>query len=347
LGSIGHMSFGLAMRARMQVLGDAPVGRYFTVGSDTANDHLLRYWGKYFTHLDCTRLACRGLEETMWPLLESIQTLRTKHGNLDYVSAHNRYSLEYERLGMPPLLSITDEDLDRLQRVKVNWGIADRWLAVLHVRWDGLASRYGRNAGINDYLPAIKKIVTNGGAVIRIGSPAMPKLPKMEGVIDYAHDPQRLPWLDIAAIASSRFVVCTTSGPIGIAPCFGVPILWTNMPDIGKVVFLPKILTIPKLVRDPDGQTLSLEAMFKTGSAMMDSAPVTKSVLRYNEYSWIDNSPQDIADGVDEMLKNTWANPPCELDKLWRETLSKYGTEITSRPSPIFLKKYCNILFER
>ena len=346
LGSIGHMSFGLALRARIQLLDDAIAPHYLMLGTDTANDQFMSYWKKYFNHLDCNPLACEGVEEALWPILESIQTVRTKKGNLTLNAAHNWYAREWERLKRPPLLTTAEEDLSRLQGVLAEWGISDRWLVTLHVRWDARKSNYGRNALVSDYLDAIRRVIQAGGAVVRLGSPDMPKLPPIEGLVDYAHHAERESWLDVALIANSRFMIATTSGPIGMAHCFGIPILLTNAPDLGKAVYHPKSLMIPKLVRHASGRLLTLSNMFRTGAAWMDSTPVPENVMDAREYSWADNSPESIVDGVEEMLEEAWETPFSDLDELWGEKLTSNGAEIGTRPSPRFIQQNASILFD-
>lgn len=347
LGSIGHMSFGLALRARIQVLGDASVKKYITIGSSSANDHFLGYWTKYFNHLDCNSLGSEAFEDAIWPILESIQTVRTKNGNFDLNAAHNWYAYEWERLAMPPLLQISELDLDRLNVVLAGWGLKDRWVVTLHVRWSEQGQKYGRNGVVDDYIGAIKEIVSAGGAVVRLGSPAMPKLPKIEGLVDYAHLPQRTPWLDVALIANSRFMIATTSGPIGVAHCFGIPILLTNAPDIAKAVYHTKTLMIPKMVRHPDGHILSISEMYATGAAWMDGAPVPHSLEDSDGYSWVANTPEDILEGTKEMLQNGWQYPEDEIGSLWRERLAAHGAKLVTRPSPSFLRKNTKLIFNK
>ena len=62
------------------------------------------------------------------------------------------------------------------------------WFVAIHVR-EGSHRDQARlpNADIKSYLPMIKEIVSRGGHVVRMGSPLMTPLPKMNNVIDYAH----------------------------------------------------------------------------------------------------------------------------------------------------------------
>src|SRR5262249_4565855 len=79
----------------------------------------------------------------------------------------------------------------------------DRWYAGLHVR---ASSFYGesksgisdhRNSRLSDYLPAVRDIVDRGGIVVRLGDGTMEPMPKMDGVIDYAHSEWKSPAMDL------------------------------------------------------------------------------------------------------------------------------------------------------
>ena len=156
------------------------------------------------------------------------------------VSAHNKYALAWEKESLPPLIKPSDNDQTRAEHffAERNWQIP-KFIVTLHVREATVSQGrlYGRNACISSYLPAIDEITQHGGLVFRIGNNRMTPL-RHPGVIDLTQEKDIPEWLHIYLIAKSRFMVATTSGPINVAAAFGVPILWTNMPDIGKAVFL-------------------------------------------------------------------------------------------------------------
>ena len=92
------------------------------------------------------------------------------------------------------------------------------------------------------------------------------------GVVDLTQEKDIPDWLIIYLIAKSRFMIATTSGPIGVAAALGIPILWTNMPDIGKAVFRTKsALYVPKLVRRPSGDIVSLHETLDSPFGWSDS----------------------------------------------------------------------------
>ena len=81
---------------------------------------------------------------------------------------------------------------------------------------------------MEDYFSSVKAITDAGGIVIRLGDKSMKKLPKMEGVIDYAHSPHKSQSMDIFLAANCRFVIGTTSGLTTVCLGFDTPMVLVN-----------------------------------------------------------------------------------------------------------------------
>jgi len=329
----------------MTILGDNPVRDYWLLSGHTANSSYLRYWNTYFDLVNMSRPQMRGLEGSMWPLLESIQTVRSRSGSMDLVSAHNHYTMEWERLGREPLLRLTEEDQVRGDRFLAEQGVdPGDWFVTLHVRQDRSdRPGYGRNAEIATYDLLTRKVVELGGWVFRLGNETMTRIGGVR-VIDVAHLEGKESWLDVFLIARSRFLIATTSGPIGVAPSFGVPVLWTNAPDIAKAVYHPRSLMIPKLVRSPRGQLMTLDEMLASPVGSSDSR-----LTKFTDHSgaagfeWVDNSREQLAESVEEMAAGWQFEESC-LQSTWREKVVAVGSTGTTRISHTFLQNHAESL---
>ena len=136
---------------------------------------------------------------------------------------------------LPPLLALREEDRDFGRAALARLGVpADAWFVGLHVREGGFHSDGSgttiahRSASIEDYFPAIAEITARGGWVMRLGDSSMTPLPPMAKVVDYAHCGEKSPRIDVFLMATSRFVIGTTSGLTTATQAFGTPMLLTN-----------------------------------------------------------------------------------------------------------------------
>jgi len=142
-------------------------------------------------------------------------------------------------------------------------GMADgSWFVCLHVRdpesykedvpWS--TNRY-RNAGVEDYLPAVRAITERGGWVVRVGDPMMSPISAVDRVIDYANMDAHEDWIDIFLMAAPRFFIGVSSGPFNVATAFGVPILGTNWFPLGPWPYSGNDMFIHKLLRRSGSET--------------------------------------------------------------------------------------------
>ena len=345
-GSIGHTSFGLAIRARMAQLSLNPVSSYWMLPAQVANRPYLDYWRAYFPVVEMPASESVLLERALWPIVESIQTVRMRDGNLDLVTAHNFLVKEWELQKKDPLLSLSTTDLIRGNEYLASRGLGpDDWFVTLHVRedQDGLEG-YGRNARIDTYSEGVRRVVERGGHVFRLGGRDATPFRGIRGLIDYAHDVDRDPWLDVFLLARSKFLIATTSGPIGVPPTFGVPVLWTNAPDIAKAVYHPRSLMIPKTVRSPNGKIMTLQEMLESPFGASDSV-IARMKDNYGQtgYQWVDNTREDIANGVSEMLDG-WVCSESREQEQWRTRIEAQGSTGVTRLSQSFASQYKSIL---
>ncbi len=348
--SIGHSAAGLAMRAGLVTLEENAVERYWVLNDSAANPAFLDYWKRYFTIIPVDKFANTHIQHSFWPLLESISSVRTQQGSEEQRVVHNYVATRRQNLAMPPLLDLAEEHRQKGEETLRAWGLGDRrWFVALHVReGDPL---YGRNADVASYLPAIQAILDCGGAVVRIGSPGMRRIPKLEGLFDYANCGGQEDWLDVYLMAACRFMVGTTSGPINVAYCFGRPILWTNAPDLGKAVYFPSTVMLPKLVVDRNGDPLNLQQLLDSPAGWSDSylgwiTDDTKGT--HLGLEWRDNSTSEIRAAVIDMLHFTksetgWSGPNHLSDDPVQMALASLGANVATPIAPSFLLEWTSL----
>ncbi len=220
------VTFGWQPRANHVLL--APAGK-------VANPEYLAYWD----HAFCV-VRDRATVDALFPYQrhfgEGFIALRSPANMAEpWARAAARAHILWARQARPPLLRLTELDQASGQYQLAQLGIPEgAWYVALHARdsgYYGEGSTGGnahRNAAIEDYVPAIREITDRGGYVVRLGDHTMKPLPKMDRVIDYACSPGKSPALDLFILATSRFVIGTTSGLTNVALSFGTPMLLVN-----------------------------------------------------------------------------------------------------------------------
>jgi putative glycosyltransferase (TIGR04372 family) len=249
---------------------------------------------------------------------------------------------EWQRQGREPLLTLTPVHAQRGRRELKRMGVPDgAWFVGLHVREPGYAnegpnsSEAARNADILAYLPAVEEIVRRGGWVIRLGDPSMKPLPPMAQVIDYAVSPFKSEETDVFLMASCRFLLGTTSGPVVVSEVFGVPVGAADYFPIGGLLHTPKDVIIPRPYREKaTGRMLYFEEYLKMPLAY------TYDSNHFASYGLeaLPSEPEDILDLAIEMLERTEGKWPYDaedekLNARWHEiarpfTLGQVGCRV-------------------
>jgi len=253
------------------------------------------------------------------PAQETFEQNRDYYVVLDYYTvpdgrtlqrdlAHRVIQKMWEDLNRPPLLKIKPEHREKGRQLLSDAGMPeDAWFVCLHVREAGFfkenvswGTNWHRNADITTYYAAIEEITKRGGWVVRIGDRTMVPLPPMNNVIDLALSPERQDWMDIFAIAESKFYMGMASGPAGIPPNFGVPILGTNWFAMGSWPFCRDDLFIPKLFRDKDtGRTLSIAE----ATAPPFYSALEPLLFECRGVEVVDNTAEELAEATVEMIE--------------------------------------------
>tara|TARA_R110002074_G_scaffold402283_1_gene606113 strand:- start:13723 stop:16038 length:2316 start_codon:yes stop_codon:yes gene_type:complete len=232
----GHIGL-LGIFLKMSHMGIVPDANFIVLApvDKTVNPGYLRYWEKYF---------CIVTDSTMVNMLfpyqrhfgENFMVCRSPGVLAEpWTRAGARAQVAWSKERRGPLISLSEEDsafgADMLVRMNVP---QDAWYVGLHAREGGFyyeaqdGTSKHRNSSIDDYIASIEAIVARGGIVIRLGDASMSPMPLMPGVIDYARSSEKSERMDLFLLATSRFVVGTTSGLTTATHSFGTPTVLVN-----------------------------------------------------------------------------------------------------------------------
>jgi putative glycosyltransferase (TIGR04372 family) len=225
--------------------------------------------------------------------------------------ARHREGAPYmKRLAMraPFDVRLSSPALARAQQAAAAIGVLpDARLVVMHARESGFKrgrevhdaqgkrrSDELRNADIQTYFEAADRLVQAGCTVVRVGDPSMAPIHRA-GIIDVATHPRRVPELDLHLLLRSRFAVVGESGPGQVALLTNTPTLTVNATDpVSSFPIRTDGVYILKRVRDlATGRELSLREMLTDGYLRHLRDP--------GRFLYIDNSPEEIAESVEEI----------------------------------------------
>jgi len=181
----------------------------------------------------------------------------------------------------------------------------DAWFCCLHVREASyLKEKSGnkheyRNSEIESYLPAIKSIISKGGYVIRFGDKSMKALPKIDGLIDYAHSEYRSGLMDLFRIEGCRFYIGCDSGPLAYPLLQNKPILSVNYSHVISNWALKETdVVIPKHVFDRAiGRFLSFSEVLNS------DIYIKADEMNANGYDIVANTQEEILETVNEYIR--------------------------------------------
>lgn len=266
-----------------------------------SNPCYLDYWRRHISHVIDDEEAYDRLAALAFALRENIWVWPGAGGHLESLyavaaDAERRWEAE----GREPLLQLDPGHRERGRARLADLGVPeDAWFVTLHVREDTYHDV--RNADLSTYARAIAAVVERGGWVIRMGDPALTptKLERIERVLDYAHSAAKSDWMDVFLWADCRFLIGTCSGPVQVPGTFGVPVVQTNWCPMATRYWFERDLQIPKLYwSDVESRLLTFPESMRVpvGFAQLSSA-LARAGVRV-----VDNTPDELAEGVVEML---------------------------------------------
>ncbi|MEQ9560263.1 MAG: TIGR04372 family glycosyltransferase [Rhodospirillales bacterium] len=215
----------------------------------------------------------------------------------------------YRAVHPDPLIHLPQTDLDRGKALMDALGVAGRPVIALHVRDSGYyrdTDRQTRNADIDTYLPALKKLCAEGYAVLRLGDANMQPIDHLvdacgDGLIDYARSDLKSAFADIYICATCDFFIGMSSGMLAMPIVFQKPACFINCVNASACLgYLPKTLaTFKKVRRVADNGLVPLADLFRPPLNRNPSAASLAAEGVYLE----DNSAQEILDTVVEFLR--------------------------------------------
>jgi putative glycosyltransferase (TIGR04372 family) len=353
LSRYGEIAFMIDLHVKMKMLGWLPpfVSILLAPREAVCNWPLLEYWRPYITIVDDPELI-RRLDPLKTRVPFNLVYVPLPDGKV--VSKARAYHVvhgEWQRQGRKPLLKLTPEHEEHGRAELARMGVPDgAWFVALHVREPGHLregpndSETFRNADVFTYRQAVEEIVRRGGWVIRVGDATMKPLPPMPGVVDYAVSPFRSEVMDVILMASCRFMLGTTSGPVAVSEAFGVPVGAADYYPIGGLLHTSNDVIVPRLYREKaTGRLLKFEEYLKMPFAFTyDSNRVAAFGLDV-----IPSAPEDICDLAIEMLERTEGKWPYDaedekLNARWHEICRPFtmGVPVGCRVGRGFLRRH-------
>lgn len=218
------------------------------------------------------------------------------------------------------LLALNTEEKQRGQQILSEMGLKkDDWFVCMFARdssyitetFSGLwgpeidVHNRDRNADIDDFREAAELIVRLGGHVIRIGKIVeKPLIYANKRIIDYSLSKYRSDFMDIFLLATCKFIFGSPSGILDPTLLFDTPALIVNMVPPGHGFLGKNGLTIPKKLIDLNKDTYVPYRQAIAEMGERHNLVLWDTDVLYREKGWVyeDNSPEEIADAVEEMI---------------------------------------------
>ena len=234
-------------------------------------------------------------------------------------------------------LKLNKDQFERGQKILNKIGIKNNdWYVLLHVR-DINDNHNFRNSNPITYIKAIKKIISNGGYVIRMGRNEKIKFPEIKGLIDYPFTSIKSDFMDIFLAATCKFCIGTSSGFASLPTYFNRPLMLVNCLPTGAYfelrkedMFLPKIL-----VNKNTNKVLSIEKYFN----LPVGTYFNNEIYEKNNLEIYNNSEEELELTTQEMIDNTFAKKNDEKDIKdldFKKTIEEYSSNFFTSPLKSF-----------
>lgn len=300
-----------------------------------SNGHYLSYWDDYF----CI-VRDEALVDTLFPYQRVIGDQFMAFPSAGdaaepWTRAAARAQVEWARAGGKPLLRLREQDRRAGMETLAGLGLPkDAWYVGLHVREGGF---YGdgegtisehRSANIEDYFDAIREVTARGGWVIRLGDTGMRPLPQMPNVIDYARCAAKSPAMDVFLLATSRFVVGTTSGLSTVAMSFGTPVVLVNCISNDWQLWTDDAHFTVKMIYDVRQKRYL--GLAETYREPLQGYLVNNSLLSRHGYAVHANLPTDIAAAVKYKMDILMGLTSCAAEE--HPSMRRYRKALADNP---------------
>jgi putative glycosyltransferase (TIGR04372 family) len=348
---IGHLCMDPAMYVKRRKLGLDPwyLGVLISPPHLTANNSLVLYWRKDMWVVRSWLLAKFLHALTRYRYLVYDARTAAINGTSPHVAVDRAWG------DRPALMALTEEHRRRGRAWLKDMGVpGDAPFVCLHNREAGYAPHDDdvssfRNGNIQNYLLAAAELRKRGFWCIRMGDPTMTRLPPIEGVIDYAHHPDRSDWLDVYLCADARLFIAASSGLLFVANLFGTPCAPANQAPLSTVLaFGARDVAIPKLVwSERENRYLTFAEAFGSEVANFRYTPLyVQHGLRT-----VENSAEEVRDLAFELLERVEGRAVYtpQDEALQRRFVAllrpgHFGYRGANRVGRDFLRKYAHLL---
>jgi putative glycosyltransferase (TIGR04372 family) len=258
---------------------------------------LYNYWS-------LNRLACKARQDPAHPL----------HRGRTYLQP-------------PPKMVARAETLLRRNHVRLSGP-----LVVVHTRehgYHGLDGQSYRNTDVRNYIPALRKVLSLGYQVVRVGDRKMTSLRKdVPELLELPMTDFYSPVLDPYVISRCEFMISCQSGPCSYARVFGKPNLVLNA--VYHYTLLPEHheLIAFKNYRGPGQEMLSVEQIFQAGAHRFDR---TRHFAEHG-IEVIDMTAEEIEMALCEMLE--WLQEPESVETPAQREFRRLMNHFTHPPRP-------------
>ena len=218
----------------------------------------------------------------------------------------------------PPVLSFLTSECQRGEAALVEMGIdpTDDWFVCFHGRDLAYLNEWRpqyrklfeptayRNSDEQNYDKAIDLVTKEGGKCIRMGAVVNtpPDWVKTPGVVDYATS-FRQDFMDIYLPWKCRFFIGTNSGYSFVPTLFNRPQGLVDQIPACRIPAGPKDMFITKMLYNKDEQRfISFDEMHEIGLFRIGVNHEIPDICRENGLMIIDNSPEEIADLVQDLI---------------------------------------------
>jgi putative glycosyltransferase (TIGR04372 family) len=241
-----------------------------------------------------------AVQKTLDGWAEASSRAKLRHGPHFWLQFQKRAATRSIPLALPPRLETKAAETAQ----KLGLGPHTK-IVTLHVRESSFKTAQGgfdpardatRNAAIRDFFPAVDYLVSQGFTVVRVGDPASTPVSR-QGLVDLAASPLRTDLLEIWCVLHSRFFIGCDSGATCVSWLVNVPSLVVNIVNpLGVYPLRENELHLLKRVMERrSGRVLSI--------AELMSSDTIFQARDSEDFVHIDNSEQDLLDGVVEMVQ--------------------------------------------
>lgn len=219
--------------------------------------------------------------------------------NNDFIEHNAMHELVYTTFKVDqknPLIFDSYTRSEFLDRLGLNH---DDWYVALHIR--NTNYRFDeRQVDQNKFNQALEAVIKAGGKVIQFGQNMTKVKLSDPGKIMYLDEIEAANNEDTSVIAHSKFLLTTSSGPIGVAHALGVPVLQTDCPAIcmhSKTASLGTLYLPKKLIKN--GKPVTYSELAETG---LGYTHISLAEWSRRGIQLVENSSIEILEATLEML---------------------------------------------